>query len=176
MRAVIVFAGLALAAAGAVPRYLDHTGGTTVRPVPAALAARTAPPADAAMGAANRGSAVIPRDERGHFQVDGRVDGRRIKFMVDTGASVIALTTVDAAAIGIHPAQREFVLAMNTANGNVRAAPARLDMVEIGGVLVHDVAAVVMPDMALSESLLGMSFLSRLRRFEYGEGKLMLEQ
>lgn len=176
MRAVIVFAGLALAAAGVVPRYLDHTGGTTVRPVPAALAARTAPPADAAMGAAVRGSAVIPRDERGHFQVDGRVDGRRIAFMVDTGASVIALTAVDAAALGIHPAEREFTVAVTTANGTARAAPVRLDMVEIGGVLVRNVAAVVMPDMALSENLLGMSFLSRLRHFEYGDGKLTLEQ
>jgi aspartyl protease family protein len=176
MRAVIVFAGLALAAAGAVPRYLDHTGGTPVRPVPASLATRTAPPAEAAMGAANRGSAVIPGDERGHFQVNGRIDGRRIKFMVDTGASVIVLTTADAAALGIHPAQRDFAVAMNTANGTVRAAPARLDMVEIGGVAVRDVAAVVMPDMALSESLLGMSFLSRLRHFEYGDGKLTLEQ
>jgi aspartyl protease family protein len=176
MRAVIVFAGLALAAAGAVPRYLDHTGGTTVRPVPAALAARTALPADAAMGAANRGSAVVPRDDRGHFQVDGRVDGRRIKFMVDTGASVIALTTADAAALGIHPARREFSVVMNTANGSVHAAPVRLDMVEIGGVVVRDVVAVVMPDQALSENLLGMSFLSRLRHFEYDDGKLTLEQ
>ncbi len=173
MRTVIVFAGLALAAAGAVPRYLDQTGN---RPVPAALTAPAAPPAGAAMAAASRGSAVIPRDERGHFQVDGRVDGRRIKFMVDTGASVIALTTAAAAALGIHPAQREFSVAMSTANGIVRAAPVRLDMVEIGGVVVRDVAAVVMPDMALSENLLGMSFLSRLRHFEYAEGKLVLER
>jgi aspartyl protease family protein len=176
MRAVIVFAGLALAAAGAVPRYFDQTSSTPVRPVPAALAARAAPPVDAAAGVAGRGSAVIPRDDRGHFQVDGRVDGRRIKFVVDTGASVIALTMADAAALGVRPAQREFSVAMGTANGTVRAAPVRLDMVEIGGVVVRNVAAVVMPDMALRENLLGMSFLSRLRRFEYGEGKLLLEQ
>ena len=176
MRTVIVFAGLALAAAGVVPRYLDQTSGAVVRPVPAALSAHTAPRADAATGAASRGSAVIPRDGRGHFQVDGRVDGRRIAFMVDTGASVIALTTADAAALGIHPAQRDFTVAINTANGTVPAAPVRLDIVEIGGVVVRDVAAVVMPDHALSENLLGMSFLSRLRRFEYAEGKLVLEQ
>ncbi len=96
--------------------------------------------------------------------------------MVDTGASVIALTAADAAALGIHPAQRDFTVAINTANGIVPAAPVRLDIVEIGGVVVRDVAAVVMPDTALSENLLGMSFLSRLRRFEYAEGKLVLEQ
>ncbi len=173
MRGVIVFAGLALAAAGAVPRYFDHIDGT---PAAAALTARTVPSADDAAGPASLGSAVIPRDDRGHFQVNGRVDGRRMSFMVDTGASVIALTSADAATLGIHPAQREFAVAINTANGTVRAAPVRLDMVEIGGVVVRDVVAVVMPDEALSENLLGMSFLSRLRRFEYGEGKLVLEQ
>ncbi len=176
MRTVIVFAGLALAAAGVVPRYLDQTSGAVVRPVPAALSAHTAPRADAATGAASRGSASIPRDGRGHFEVDGRVDGRRIAFTVDTGASVIALTTADAASLGIHPAQQDFTVAINTANGIVPAAPVRLDIVEIGGVVVRDVAAVVMPGHALSENLLGMSFLSRLRRFEYAEGKLVLEQ
>jgi aspartyl protease family protein len=49
-------------------------------------------------------------------------------------------------------------------------------MVEVGGMIVRDVAVVVMPDAALSENLLGMSFLSRLRRFEFAEGRLVVEQ
>jgi aspartyl protease family protein len=49
-------------------------------------------------------------------------------------------------------------------------------MVEVGGIMVRDVQAVVMPDEALGENLLGMSFLSRLRRFEVADGKLVLEQ
>ncbi len=62
-----------------------------------------------------------------------------------------------------------------TANGTVRGAPVRLDMVEIGGLMLRNVTAVVLPDEALSENLLGLSFLSRLHRFEYRDGRLVLE-
>jgi len=81
-----------------------------------------------------------------------------------------------AARLGIHPPQNAFVAEVRTANGTVRAAPARLDVVEIGGLEVRDVAALVLPDQALSDNLLGLSFLSRLHRFEYSDGKLVLEQ
>ena len=146
----------------------------SAKPAPAALAARPAAPVAAA--AANSRSVIVPRDARGHFQVDARIEGRNLSFMVDTGASVIALTASDAARLGIHPAQREFVAEVKTANGTVRAAPIRLDKVEVGDLVVRDVAALVLPDEALSDNLLGLSFLSRLRRFEYSDGKLVLEQ
>ncbi len=110
------------------------------------------------------------------FASEGRVDGRQLEFMVDTGASVIALTADDAAQLGIHPADSEYTVLLKTANGTVRAAPTTLDMVEIGDIMMHDVAAVVMPDGALSDNLLGLSFLSRLHHFEYSEGKMVLEQ
>ncbi|MFL5176940.1 MAG: TIGR02281 family clan AA aspartic protease, partial [Microvirga sp.] len=119
---------------------------------------------------------VIPRDSRGHFQVNGRVDGKHMGFLVDTGASVIALTERDAARLGIRPAQREFTTEVKTANGTVRAARTQLSRVEIDDVVVRDVAALIVPDAALSENLLGLSFLAKLRRFEYANGKLVLEQ
>jgi len=96
--------------------------------------------------------------------------------MVDTGASVIALTASDAGRLGIHPAQSEFVAEVRTANGTVRAAPITLDRVEVGDIVVRDVTALVLPDGALSDNLLGLSFLSRLHHFEYSGGKLVLEQ
>jgi aspartyl protease family protein len=161
MRSVIVFAR----------RDAHPPGGA---PGPAALAARPAAPA--ASAAAGSRATIVPRDARGHFLVDARVDGRLINFMVDTGASVIALTVSDAARLGIHPAQRDFTVEVRTANGSVRAAPARLDKVEVGDLIVRDVAAVILPDGALSDNLLGLSFLSRLRRFEYSDGRLVLEQ
>jgi aspartyl protease family protein len=68
------------------------------------------------------------------------------------------------------------VTEVKTANGTVRAAPTRLDEVEVGDIVLRDVAALVLPDAALSDNLLGLSFLSRLRRFEYTDGKLVLEQ
>jgi aspartyl protease family protein len=169
MRSVIVFAVLALAAGVAVPQYATRLRTT---PAPVALAARP----EGAAPSGNWRSMVVPRDARGHFVVDGHIDGRQLSFMIDTGASVIALTASDAARLGIHPAQREFVAPVRTANGTVRAAPTQLDMVEIGDLVVRDVAALVLPDEALSDNLLGLSFLSRLRRFEYSDGKLLLEQ
>jgi aspartyl protease family protein len=171
MRSIVTFAALALAAGVLVPRYASHVG---TAPAPLALAAR--PQAAVAGSAANSRSIVVPRDARGHFEVDARVEGRHLNFMVDTGASLIALTASDAGRIGIHPAPHEFVTEVKTANGTVRAAPTRLDRVEVGDLIVRDVDALVLPDTALSDNLLGLSFLSRLRRFEYTDGKLVLEQ
>jgi aspartyl protease family protein len=173
MRSLIVFAAVAMAAGMVIPRYASHLGAPMAsRPAPALapapMAATTAP--------SYARSVAVPRDARGHFQVDARVDGGRLNFMVDTGASVIALTESDAARLGIHPSPSEFVAEVRTANGTVRAAPTRLDAVEVGDLVVRDVAAVVLPDEALSENLLGLSFLSRLKRFEYSDGKLILEQ
>ena len=65
---------------------------------------------------------------------------------------------------------------VSTANGTIKAARTRLAMVELGGIVVRDVDAMVLPDEALSENLLGLSFLSKLKRFEYANGRLVLEQ
>jgi aspartyl protease family protein len=170
MRSVIVFAILALGASVVVPRLA-----TRMDVVAQPKAAMTTSPAPA-QPASNSRSFVVQRDARGHFQVDARVDGRRMGFMVDTGASVIALTASSAAQLGIHPARRDYVAEVRTANGTVRAAPTQLGVVEVGNLTVRDVAALVLPEGALSENLLGLSFLSRLRRFEYSNGRLVLEQ
>jgi aspartyl protease family protein len=121
-------------------------------------------------------SLSIPRDSRGHFQTEGRIDGQRIGFMVDTGASVIALNETSAARFGLRPSRGDYKASVTTANGTIKAAPARLAMVELGGLVVRDVDALVLPDEALSENLLGLSFLSKLKRFEYANGTMVLEQ
>jgi aspartyl protease family protein len=177
MRTVATFAALAIAAAIFVPRYatqvkVGHAGTATA---PTMMAAHPIAPPPAPVTSDSR-SVTVERDARGHFQVEGRVDGRRLTFMVDTGASVIALTADDAASLGIHPTPNQFTAMVSTANGTVRAAPVELGMVEIEDVMVHNVAAMVLPDGALSEDLLGMSFLSRLHRWEFADGKLILEQ
>jgi aspartyl protease family protein len=118
----------------------------------------------------------IPRDARGHFQTEGRIDGQRISFMVDTGASVVALNEKSAARFGLRPSRGDYNATVSTANGTIRAARTRLAMVELGGLVVRDVDAMVLPDEALSENLLGLSFLSKLKRFEYAGGKMLLEQ
>ena len=119
---------------------------------------------------------VVDNDARGHFQAAGQVDGKTINFMVDTGATVVALNESSAAALGLKPTPADYNASVGTANGSVRAARARLATVEVGGVIVHDVDAIVLPDEALKENLLGLSFLARLKRLEFAEGKLVLEQ
>jgi aspartyl protease family protein len=121
-------------------------------------------------------SLSIPRDARGHFQTDGRIEGQRVAFMVDTGASLVALNEKSAARFGLRPSRGDYNATVSTANGTIKAARARLAMIEIGGLVVRDVDAMVLPDEALSENLLGLSFLSKLKRFEYANGKMVLEQ
>jgi aspartyl protease family protein len=121
-------------------------------------------------------SLSIPRDARGHFETEGRIEGQRIGFMVDTGASVIALNETSAARFGLRPSRGDYKSTVTTANGTVKAARTRIAMVDIGGLVVRDVDAMVLPDEALSENLLGLSFLSKLKRFEYANGTMVLEQ
>jgi len=172
MRSVLMIAAVALIAAVMVPRYFTKLNAT--HPAPVMMAAR--PVATPEPAPVDSRSVVVSRNGRGHFQLDARVDGRRLSFMVDTGASVIALTEDDAATLGIHPSAGEFTALVKTANGVVRAAPVELDRVEIEDITVRNVAAMVLPDGALSDNLLGMSFLSRLHRWEFADGKLVLEQ
>lgn len=118
---------------------------------------------------------VVLRSENGQFSTDGRVDGRPIAFMVDTGASQITLRESEAARLGYRPRERDYVIKIHTANGEGRAAPVELDTVQVGDIIVRDVSALVVPDRALGVNLLGMSFLSRVR-WVHERGQLVLEQ
>jgi aspartyl protease family protein len=147
----------------------------TPAPASATIAAARAEPIETPPQAGVR-SLNIPRDARGHFATEGRIDGQRIGFMIDTGASVIALNESSAARFGLRPTPGQYTALVTTANGTVKAARTRLAMVDVGGLIVRDVDAMVLPDQALSENLLGLSFLSKLKRFEYANGQLVLEQ
>ena len=121
-------------------------------------------------------SLMVERERDGHFHIDSRINGRFMPVLVDTGATVVVLRETDAANAGVHPRPSDYTALVSTANGNVKAAPATLDRVELGGITVFDVRALVLPDDVLSSNLLGMSFLSRLRRYEVADGRLVLEQ
>ena len=171
MRSIIVIAGLTLGAAGLFGNYLSGSSSPAKSGAP--QAASTAVPNAPARPDAR--IVTIGRDHRGHFQANGKVDGRSVSFMVDTGASVIALTERDADRLGIRPTRNSYTASVQTANGVVRAAPVTLNMVDIGGLVVRDVRALVVPGGALNENLLGLSYLTRLKRFEYSNNKLVLE-
>ena len=145
-------------------------------PVPAAAKAAPTKTETETVALGGIRSLSIPRDARGHFQTNGRIDGQRVDFMIDTGASVVALNEKSAARFGLRPQPSDYKASVNTANGVIKAAPTRIAMIEIGELIVRDVDAMVLPDEALSENLLGLSFLSKLKRFEYANGKMVLEQ
>ncbi|SRR5258708_5603144 len=174
MRNLMILAALLVGAGTLMAQMADKMTATT----PALAMASSQKAASAAQDVTPAGSRSIsiPRDARGHFQTDGRIDGQRIDFMVDTGASVIALNEKSAARFGLRPTPADYKMTVSTANGTIKAARTRLAMVDIGGLIVRDVDAMVLPDEALSENLLGLSFLSKLKRFEYANGKMVLEQ
>jgi aspartyl protease family protein len=91
-------------------------------------------------------------------------------MLVDTGASLVTLTPADARAAGISPAGLVFSGHVQTANGTARMAPVTLREIRIGQLSIYDVPAAVLEN--LNVSLLGMSFLGRLRGYEMREGKL----
>jgi aspartyl protease family protein len=170
MRSVIAFAVVALVVAGTVPRYYSRMAHDAAA---AANAPRPAPPEPSV--STSPSSLTIRRGDNGHFNVEGSVDGRRMAFLIDTGASVIALRERDAASLGIHPSVNDYSAVVSTANGTVRGARVELNRVEVGPLTVYNVAALVLPDEALGQNLLGMSFLSRVR-WEQHNGQLVLEQ
>jgi aspartyl protease family protein len=112
----------------------------------------------------------------GHFEVEARIGARRIPFMVDTGATLVALTWDSARDLGLVSPSDPMTVPVSTANGTLKAKRVMLDRLEVEGIEVRDVAALVLPAGALSTNLLGMSYLSRLNHFEMARGVLVLEQ
>jgi len=172
MRHIILFAAAVLVLGGYAARFADHAVNETPRAAAMQPVSQSRDPEPVNSGH----NIVLDGDRMGHFQVNARVDGRRLDFMVDTGASLVALRESDAAYLGIRPMPADYRATVSTANGKLKAAPARLSRVEIGDITVFDVPALVLPDEALAQNLLGVSFLSKLRRYEYANGRLVLEQ
>lgn len=170
MRNIMIFAAIMIGLGTFMAQMADKMSSASATSVP-----HTTVAVAAAAPAAGH-SLSIPRDGRGHFQAEGRIEGQRIGFMIDTGASVVALNEKSAARFGLRPSRSDYNAAVSTANGTIKAARTRIAMLEVGGLVVRDVDAMVLPDEALSENLLGLSFLSRLKRFEYANGQMVLEQ
>ncbi|MHB2169163.1 retropepsin-like aspartic protease family protein [Alsobacter sp. R-9] len=110
----------------------------------------------------------------GQFHLDTTVDGVPVTMLLDTGASLVALSSEDAARAGIRLQASDYRSSLATANGMVAAAPVRLREMKIGSITARDVEAVVLPPGSLVQSLLGMSFLRRIDRVEIVYGRLKL--
>ena len=110
----------------------------------------------------------------GHFTANVKVNGGAVSMIVDTGASTIVLRPADARKAGIDPDTLTYRVPVLTANGRAMAARVRLDSVAIGPLDRKNVDALVAQPGALTQSLLGMSFLSRLRSYEFTTDTLTL--
>ena len=117
---------------------------------------------------------TVAADYRGHYVVHPSVDNFRITMLVDTGASLVALTASDARALGIQLSSSDYKMSLSTANGTVRGARVNLREVRLGSIRVRNVEAVVLPEGALSMSLLGTSFLGKLKGYEVQTGRMVL--
>jgi aspartyl protease family protein len=119
-------------------------------------------------------SVRIRRRSNGHFVVKTQVNGVSLEMLVDTGASTVVLKPADAQKLGIDVERLRYSVPVQTANGTTYAAHVRLRNLTLGPISLNDVEALVAKPGALKENLLGMSFLSRLRSYEFTTDMLTL--
>jgi aspartyl protease family protein len=162
---------LGVAAPGLLTRYVNPDGGEAE----AARYEETAGEPEAASETGSGRQFTIRAARDGHFYLDGEINFRDVHFMVDTGATAVALRESDAAAAGIRVSKGEFDKPVSTANGVTYAAAVTIDALTVEEVRVTGVRALVLPDESLSISLLGSSFLNKLGRFEVADGTLIFE-
>jgi len=174
-------AGWAIAAclvAVAVINY-DALRGTTAELLGISLAKDAAgdPEAQSASNEPPRSgySVELEAGENGHYHAEAEINGRPVNVMVDTGASMVAMTYEDAESAGIFLKDSDFTARASTANGTSRIAPVTIARLSIGDITVRDVKAAVAERGRLQVTLLGMSFLSRLDRVDMRSGKLLLQ-
>jgi aspartyl protease family protein len=122
---------------------------------------------------AGPGRMAYRADRSGHFRVVANVNGTPIRFLVDTGASLVVLSPNDAARIGQDPARLLYGQTFRTANGIGRGAAFRINELRIGEIVLRDVRASINA-APMSDSLLGMSALEKLSGFSVENGVLTL--
>ena len=123
-------------------------------------------------GAAN--AVRIKRSWDGHFIATAMVEGNPVKMIVDTGASTVVLRIQDAKRLGIETKGLRYTVPVQTANGSSQAARVKLDGISIGNIRINNVEALIAKPGTLHQSLLGMTFLSRLRSYEFAGDYLEL--
>lgn len=113
------------------------------------------------------GTVSLRRATDGHFYVWARAENEDVRFVVDTGASMVVLRHEDARQLGMDPADLAFTMPVSTANGATTAAPIQLAELAIGDIALRDVEAAVMRPGLLETSLLGLTYLGRLSAYSF---------
>jgi aspartyl protease family protein len=120
------------------------------------------------------GEVIVNRRLSGEFAIAGRVNAARVTFLFDTGASAVVLTAEDARRAGVDTSRLVFDVPVATANGAAMAAEVRVDQIAVGPIVMRNVPALVARRGALDESLLGMSFLERLKSYTVERDRLVM--
>jgi aspartyl protease family protein len=123
-----------------------------------------------------QGTVTLEAGDHGHFFAEVEINGRSVDVLVDTGATLVALTSEDAQRAGIFVHPSDFTHTVSTANGVARVAPVTIDEISIGDITVRNIRAAVAERGKLAQTLLGMSFLSRLSRVDMRDGALILQE
>jgi len=125
--------------------------------------------------AASAQSATLTADPQGHFVVDGQINGGSVRFLVDTGATAVSLSSADANRLGIDYRKGQPGL-MGTANGAAMAYKVRLDSVRVGDIVVNNIEAAVLEGNQMPFALLGMSFLNRMEMKRLGQTMVLIKR
>ncbi len=174
--ACVLIAGGALGLA--MPGFQGEEQAERVQEVPQATAETTVSLPDARLATVQGPSVwaeeiVLQRESDGHFYADVQVGGRNFRMLVDTGATVVALTAQDAMAMGLYWDDAAVAPVARGANGPVEGVNTSIDRMAIGGMQATDVRAIIIPEGA-GISLLGQSFLSTIGRVEISGDRMVL--
>jgi aspartyl protease family protein len=177
LKNALLFAGAGLMTVFMAPFLLPALNGDAPSPPPRAVApvaqpAAIAPPASVSSGFRELSLAA---DSNGGYFVDGFIDGVSVRFIVDTGASLVSITPETASRLGLVQTPSSPQYRLTTANGQVTSYGVKLPGIDLGSIYVKDIDAVVNPNMS-GVNLLGANFLQRLAGVEQRDGRLILRQ
>lgn len=117
---------------------------------------------------------TLAANRQGHYETEVEINGRPVDVLVDTGATLVALTFEDAENAGIFLKDADYTHRASTANGVSKIAPVHISKISIGDITVRDVQAAVAEPGKLQKTLLGMSFLGRLSRVDIRDKTMVL--
>jgi aspartyl protease family protein len=121
------------------------------------------------------GEVIIAQRLGGEYVIPAKVNNVAAPFLFDTGASTVVIRAQDARKMGLDAAALDYEVRVTTANGSAMAAETRIDQFAVGPIVLRNVRALIARPGALSENLLGMSFLERLQSYSVERGRLVLK-